>query len=120
VEDEDGCQLAGLVMFLREDRNIVILHLAVAPAFATLGRKRDLCVALSLVQAVRTLARQVRGITSILFFYPTGVPRCLDILPGTPRESRRNDDRRVLYPDRNDDRIGPMTVASLVPAAVDL
>jgi len=74
VEHDDGWQLAGVVTFLSEEQDLVVLHLAVDPVFSSGGSERDLCIALRLLQAVRRVAQQLKGITGIITFYPSGAP----------------------------------------------
>lgn len=78
---DDGYQLAGVLMYVREADDLVILHLAVAEAFSSAGPERDGLLAMRFVLAVKDIARRLNGVRSVVLHYPAGVQRRLRIGP---------------------------------------
>lgn len=78
---DDGYQLAGVVMYVREGDDLVIVHLAVAEAFSSGGPERDGLLAMRCVLAVQDIARRLKGVRSVVIYYPAGVRRRLRVGP---------------------------------------
>jgi hypothetical protein len=77
---DDAYELAGLVMYVREADNLVILHIAVTEVFSSVGAERDALLALRLVLAVQDVAHRLRGINAVLIHDPAGVQRRLRVM----------------------------------------
>lgn len=60
----------GVVVFLRRSASdIVIVHLAVAPAYALQGQRAGLGLGLALIEKVKEIASRIVGVQRIVFFY---------------------------------------------------
>jgi hypothetical protein len=81
----DGYELAGVVLYFRTDiENILVLHIAVSEPFSSGGANAAAMLVVQLLDAVRVVARQLKGVRSITIVYRAG--RTLRM---TVRPSRR-------------------------------
>ena len=76
---DDSRKLAGVVIYTREGEDLVIIHLAVARAFSYRGTRRNALVVMRLVEAVRDVARRLKGVRGVRLYYPAGVPQRLPV-----------------------------------------
>jgi hypothetical protein len=70
-ESEQTARLVGVVMFVRETADtMLLLHLAVHEDYASGGNRADAWVAPRLLAAVRSACRRTRGVTTLRMLYP--------------------------------------------------
>jgi len=70
-ENDQPVQLAGVVMFVREAPDtMLLLHVAVHEDYAAGGTRADAWVTPQLLAAVRSACRRTRGITTLRLLYP--------------------------------------------------
>lgn len=66
-------KLLGVIAYMRENSdNIAILHLVVRSDYSALGRHADRLLAMHLIDRVRKLASQVKGVSSLTIAYQSG------------------------------------------------
>ena len=69
----DGYELAGVVLYFRTDiENILVLHIAVTEPFSSAGSNAAAMLVVQLLDAVRVVARQLKGVRSITIVYGAG------------------------------------------------
>ena len=78
----NGRRLAGLVIYTREDEDLVIIHLAVARVFSYRGARRHAFVVMRMVETVRAIARRLNGVRRVVLYYPAGIPQRFPVQPG--------------------------------------
>jgi hypothetical protein len=65
-----GGRLAGVMLYARTSaEKIVLLHIVVAPEYASNGPRSDRLLALKLVERLKKLGRAVKGVTTIEILY---------------------------------------------------
>jgi hypothetical protein len=70
-ESEPPARLVGVVMYVRESADtMLLLHLAVHEDYAGGGERADAWVTPRLMAAVRSACRRTRGITTLRMLYP--------------------------------------------------
>ncbi len=63
-------RLAGVILYARTSpEKIVVLHIVVAPEYASNGPQSDRLLALKLIEQLRKLGRAIKGVTKIEILY---------------------------------------------------
>jgi len=63
-------RLAGVMLYARTSpEKIVVLHIVVAPEYASNGPRSDRLLALKLIEQLRKLGRAIKGVTTIEILY---------------------------------------------------
>jgi hypothetical protein len=71
-ETAAGQELVGVIVYTREEDELVVLFTAVRREYAQGGEKSDRRVFLRMIEEVRNIARRVKGIKSVTFFDHAG------------------------------------------------
>jgi hypothetical protein len=66
VHDETNRELAGVVIYVREDERLRLLYVALKPKY-TFPEFEDRCLLASLVEALRNIGGRIKGITYVEF-----------------------------------------------------
>jgi len=70
ADSPDGCELAGLVVYVRVDAgNVIILHVAVTERFCAAGEHAAAMLVMRLVGEVARCARRLGGVRSVTLLY---------------------------------------------------
>ena len=91
----DGHELAGVVLYFRTDvENILVLHIAVTEQFSSTGSHAAAMLVVQLLDAVRVVARQLKGVRSITIAYGAGSTLRMPVRPShTPTGRARTLDK---------------------------
>jgi hypothetical protein len=89
VADATPMRPVGTVVYVRDraDR-LVVVHVAVDPAYSAEGRFADAHLLLRLLQAVRGVAEVTSGVTHVDFFYADGLARTMPVAKANARRVR--------------------------------
>jgi hypothetical protein len=70
IADKTAPELAGVVLYLRTSRsNVMILHIAVAERFSSLGNESGALLVLRLIHAVEACVRRLNGVEQLTILY---------------------------------------------------
>lgn len=77
---QEGEALVGVVVFTRQQPDrLVVVHIAVAPAFSAGGHEAPQMLCLRLIDQVRGIGRRIRGISWVDVMYGKGQTRSVRV-----------------------------------------